>query len=92
MSAATPIEEARNLGPTTGAELRTVGIATLADLVEAGWEEALWRVCERFPERLHLTMACALIGAIEGCDWRAVTPERKAAARVALARMKRDLR
>ncbi|HBY59099.1 MAG TPA: hypothetical protein DEH78_04715 [Solibacterales bacterium] len=66
----TPIEEARNLGPVTGAELRALGIATIERLRELGWQEAwaLWR--ERFPERAHLIAGYAIAGAAEDADWR----------------------
>jgi hypothetical protein len=84
----TPIEDARNLGPKTGAELRAVGIGTLEKLRDIGWEAALERVIERFPERANLNMAAALIGAERDCDWREVSSNDKAYARKLLERLR----
>jgi len=92
VAAHTPIEEARNLGPLTGAECRAAGIATLEQLREVGWEAALERVVEIFPERLNLNMAAGLIGAELDCDWRAIPPEQKAAARALLNRWRAQRR
>jgi hypothetical protein len=84
----TPIEQARNLGPTTGPELRACGISTLEDLQQVGWKEALLRVVELFPARAHLNMAYGLIGAIEDTDWREIDPTAKAEARELVRRMR----
>ena len=81
MSKQTPIEEAKNLGPISGAELRSVGIETLEQLQELGWEEVFERWVEAYPERINLNAATALIGAIEGCDWRQVPVSLKAEAK-----------
>ncbi|MDX2150686.1 MAG: TfoX/Sxy family DNA transformation protein [Bryobacteraceae bacterium] len=66
----TPIEDARNLGPVSGEELRALGIDTLERLRELGWQEAWAQWRERFPERRHLVAGYALAGAVEDADWR----------------------
>lgn len=85
----TPIAKARNLGPQTAIELDAVGINTREELIEVGWEEAFARVAELFPKRLHLTMAYALIGAIEDLDWRSIPPDLQARAKKLVAAMRR---
>ena len=77
----TAIQQARNIGPTSAAELITAGIHTREQLIEIGWEEALIRLVRLHPHRLNLNMACALIGAVEDVDWRAVPQSEKARAR-----------
>ena len=64
------IDQARNLGPVTAAELMEIGIATCEDLRALGWEEAYLRWVQAYPKRLHLTAARALAGALVDEDWR----------------------
>ena len=82
-----PLSGARNLGPVTAVELRAAGIESLAQLRELGWEEACARWAALFPARLNLNAFCAVIGALEECDWRAVPPERKESARRLIRRL-----
>ena len=77
----TPLEDARNLGPTTAAELATVGIATLEHLRAIGWAEAFERWIVAYPERLNLNALTALIGAVEDEDWRRLPADRQTEAR-----------
>lgn len=58
------------LGPTCGPELASLGIDTVEDLRELGWEEACIRWCEAFPLRLNLNAFYGIVAAIEGVDWR----------------------
>ncbi len=87
---ATPIEKARNLGPTSGAELRSVGIDTLERLVDLGWEEALRRWVIGYPDRINLNAATALIGAVDDVDWREVSPRTKKEARAFLEELREN--
>jgi hypothetical protein len=51
----TPLENARNLGPTSASELAAAGIHSLEQLREIGWEDALLRLVRACPNRLNLT-------------------------------------
>ncbi len=84
----TPIERARNLGPTTAAEMRRAGIATVEDLREMGWQEAWARVVEMFPNRRNANMGYGLAGADLAIDWRELPPEVKAEVKSMLARLR----
>lgn len=84
----TPIEQARNLGPTVGPELESVGVATLEALRAMGWEEAYERLVERHPHRIHSMCAYALIGAEEGIDIRELSDRQKLRARQVTARLR----
>ncbi|HYE25027.1 MAG TPA: TfoX/Sxy family DNA transformation protein [Clostridia bacterium] len=84
----TPIEKARNLGPVCAAEFATIGIHSLEQIVELGWEEVMVRWVQAYPERANLNAATALIGAIEDVDWRKVRPSDKAAARQLISELK----
>lgn len=66
----TPIEQARNLGPVTCRELRSIGIQTVERLREIGWQEAweLWR--ESYPVRNNLNAGYGIAAAAEDLDWR----------------------
>jgi hypothetical protein len=77
----TPIEDARNLGPITGAELRSIGIDTLEKLRAVGWEQVYLRLIEAYPVRLHLILCYALIGAIHGVDLKLIPSDEKTLAK-----------
>jgi uncharacterized protein YdeI (YjbR/CyaY-like superfamily) len=87
---ATPIEEARNIGPVTGVELRSVGIDTVEKLKSLGWERAFEQLIQMYPHRLNLNMAVGLIAAIEDKDWRKIDPEEKAEARALIRARRRE--
>ena len=80
-----PLENARNIGPVSAAELDFIGIRTVAQMRDYGWEEVCVRWAEAFPSRIHVNAFLAVIGAIEDVDWRRVDPELRRQA-VALAR------
>jgi DNA transformation protein len=83
-----PIEDARNLGPISGQEFRSIGIDTVEKLVEIGWREACLRLVDRYPKRINLNAFTAIIGATTGEDWRNVDPELKKEAQVLLKSLK----
>ena len=84
----TPIENARNLGPLTASELESIGISTLEQLRDLGWETVCIRYAEAYPERLNLNAFTSVIGAIEDRDWRAINSDSKARARELIRRLK----
>lgn len=73
----TPIENAKNIGPVVGSELRECGIKHLEDLIELGLEESFYQLVLKFPERLNLNCIVAMYGAVENMDWREIDPEVK---------------
>ncbi|MEZ6113249.1 MAG: TfoX/Sxy family DNA transformation protein [Pirellulaceae bacterium] len=64
-----PIENLRNLGPASGAWLRSVEIATVADLRRIGPALAFRLVKQRQP-RVSLNLLWALAAGLADCDWR----------------------
>ena len=73
----TPIEKARNIGPVTAKELKSIGLSSLEKLKELGWKEACFQYGFHYPERLNLNAFCSVIGAIQEQDWRSISPELK---------------
>lgn len=86
-----PIEKARNLGPTTAAEIKSLGFCFLDEIETIGWESFCVRWIERFPERLNLNAFTAVIGALEDCDWRELDSELKDEARQLIREIKSGL-
>lgn len=84
----TPIEQARNLGPITAAELRRAGIRTVEDLRAMGWQEAWAKLVDVFPNRRNANMGYALAGADLDIDWRELPPAVKAEVLARLARLR----
>jgi nucleotidyltransferase/DNA polymerase involved in DNA repair len=74
----TPIEKAQGLGPTMGAELRRVGIASKEELQAIGLQDAWARLIERYPGRLNRNAAYGLAAAVLEMDWRRLPAEVKA--------------
>lgn len=73
----TPISKARNLGPVSEVELESVGITSLEQMVEMGWENVCLRYVEMYPSRLNLNAFTSIIGAIYDQDWRKIDPDLK---------------
>ncbi len=88
-SARTPIEKARNLGPTTASEMQALGVYYLDQIISQGWEEFCVQYAEMFPHRLNLNAFTAIIGAIEGEDWRKIDPELKRQAKKLIEQIKK---
>lgn len=67
-----------NVGPTTAARLRAVGIATPDDMKRLGAVEAFDRVEQAFPQATTLVLLYALEGALRGVPWTTLTERTKA--------------
>ena len=69
----------KNIGPKLGRRLGEVGIRSRSDLEKIGAADAYRRLTARFAdERLPLCYYLySLQGAIEGRDWRELTPREK---------------
>lgn len=78
------------LGPTCGPELAAIGIETVDDLRELGWEEACIRWSEAFPLRLNVNAFYGIVAAIEGVDWRTLDAGWKARIRALKTRLARE--
>lgn len=88
----TPIEEAKNLGPLTGAEFRTIGIETVEELKSLGWEKALLKWINHYPHRLHTMAGYAVIGAVNDQVYKKLDPEYKAEIKSFINDLKSELR
>lgn len=84
----TPIHQARNLGPVSTEVLARVGVVTLEQLIELGWEEVALRVMAEQPRFINLNMLRALIGAIYDVDFRNVPDGELARARELIRTLK----
>lgn len=88
----TPIEEAKNLGPVTGAEFRSVGISTVEQLKSLGWEKSISMWISHYPHRIHMMAVYAVIGAVFDQSFRELDPELKAEAKAFIKEFKSDFR
>jgi len=73
----TPIENVRNLGPTSAAWLREVEIHTRAELEDFGPVMAFLLVRRRRPD-VSLNLLWAIAAGLQDRDWRELTPDEKA--------------
>jgi len=71
-----PIENIRNLGPTSAEWLREVGVFTKADLERLGPALAYRLVKQRQP-KTSLNLLWAMVAGLEDRDWRELTDEEK---------------
>jgi DNA transformation protein len=74
----TPIDQAINVGPVLGGELRQVGIESLERLRELGYREAWRRLHVVAPERDCTHSLLALAGAIRGVRWMELPEDERA--------------
>lgn len=71
-----PIDNLRNLGPTSAAWLREVGIGTVDQLQKFGAVAAFRRVKQQFPGA-SLNLLWALAAGLDDKDWRKLSEEEK---------------
>lgn len=71
-----PIESLRNLGTTSAAWLRAIGVYTKADLERLGQALAYRMVKQRLPNT-SLNLLWALAATLDDKDWRELTDEDK---------------
>lgn len=76
----TPIENVRNLGPTSAAWLREIGVHTKADLENLGAVFAFLEVRRRRP-KTSLNLLWAMAAGLEDRDWRELSEQEKVALR-----------
>lgn len=76
-----PVENLRNLGPTSAAWLREVGIHTKSELVRLGPVLAFRLVKQRQPNT-SLNLLWAMAAALTDRDWRELSEEEKASLRL----------
>ncbi len=68
----------KNLGPTTAALLREVGVETADELRRVGSAMAYKLLTHRFPDRTNMLFLYAMEGALQGRNLLDFSPEEKA--------------
>lgn len=86
----TPLASVVNFGPVILPELASLGVTTIAQLERLGASEVLRRWVERYPERLNLHAAVALVATLEGASWTRISPAGKATARRIVAELRTE--
>jgi hypothetical protein len=79
-----------NFGPVCTPELRAVGIDSEDAIRKLGWEEAYLRWVDRFPNRVNVNAAVAMLAAEQGISWLRVSPADKGRARALVKRLRRQ--
>lgn len=75
-------------GPACLPELRACGIYSVAHIRELGWEAAYLRWVGRFPARVNVNAACAMLAAEQGISWQQVDPADKERVRRLVRRLR----
>lgn len=84
----TPIIKAKNLGPQVEKELAKLGITTLEQIKDIGWEKMCFEYAQAYPNRLNLNLFYAILGAVKNIDWRELKPSDKEKAKELLLALK----
>ncbi|QDU29010.1 hypothetical protein ETAA8_41170 [Anatilimnocola aggregata] len=71
-----PIENLRNLGPTSGVWLREVGITTISELERLGPTLA-YRLLKANQPKASLNLLWAMAAGLKDCDWRELSDQEK---------------
>lgn len=82
---AEPLVSLKNLGSTSAAMLREVGIETPEALREAGAVLAYKILRHRYPTHVNLLFLYALEGALTDRHWNSFSPQEKARLKAAVA-------
>ncbi|MBA4017773.1 MAG: hypothetical protein C0483_11415 [Pirellula sp.] len=64
-----PVSNLKNIGPSTAAWLREVGVRTVADLEKAG-PVAVYRVVKQMRPQVNLNLLWALAAGLNDIDWQ----------------------
>ena len=75
-------------GPVCTPELRAAGIDSSEQIRQLGWQEAYLSWIARFPERINVNAAVAMIAAEQNVRWLDVSPEDKERARSLVRRLR----
>jgi DNA transformation protein len=78
-----PIDNLRNLGPTSAAWLREAGISTIADLERIGPALA-YRLVKQQHAQVSVNLLWAMAAGLSNRDWRELTEQERAALRIAV--------
>jgi hypothetical protein len=81
MAPGRPLAQVKNFGPVTLAEFHALGLFTLEQLEELGFEEVCRKWVERYPERLNANAFLGVVTALEETVWTQASQSQKAAAR-----------
>jgi hypothetical protein len=71
-----PVENLRNLGPTSAAWLHEAGIHTIAELRRLS-PAAVFRIVKQQQPKASLNLLWALVAGLADVDWRELTDEQK---------------
>ena len=87
----TPLSKVKNFGPVTTVEFEAMGLKTLEQVVELGFEDTCRRYVLYYPERLNANAFIGVICAIEDTVWTQATERQRKLARDLVKLMKYEL-
>lgn len=87
----TPLKGIINFGPVTLQEFEAMGITTLEQLQELGWEETCRRYVQYFPERLNANAFFGVIAALQGVAWNKLSLAKRADANRLVSELREQL-
>jgi TfoX C-terminal domain len=85
----TLLKNVKNFGPVTLAEFESIGLTSLEQIEELGFEESCRRYIETYPKRLNANAFLAILCALERTVWTQATPSQRAAAHRMTKKLKR---
>lgn len=86
-----PLSRLINFGPVTLSEFEAMGLTTLKQLDELGWEEVCRKWVEHFPERLNVNAFIGLLATFEGISWTKISLNQRATARRLVNQIRKEL-
>jgi TfoX/Sxy family transcriptional regulator of competence genes len=84
----TPLRKVKNFGPVTAGELTSIGIETIGQMREKGFEETCRLWVQYYPERMNANAFLGVVCALENTLWTKATSDQRKQAH-AMARMLR---
>lgn len=73
----TPLKKVKNFGPVTLAEFESMGITTLEEISNLGFDETCRKWVQYYPERLNANAFIGVICAMEETVWTKATTEQR---------------
>ncbi len=85
-----PLSKVKNFGPVTLAEFESMGIHTLEQIKDLGFEDTCRKWIEYYPERLNANAFLGVICSIEETVWTKATAEQRQTAHTMAAALRRE--
>lgn len=86
----TPLSKVKNFGPVSPIEYESMGITTLEQIENIGFEDMCRKYVQYYPDRLNANAFLGIVCALEGTVWTKATASQRAKAKQMVAILRQE--